>query len=208
MSVTGWPGKALPVRFVIVLATAVTQSVAVEDPDVGEIGESDVHDILRNDRRRMVLEQVAATSDAVTARELSEEIAARETGSDPPPRDARRSVYISLHQNHLPKLDDLDVVDYDDQTKAVRPGPNASTVGVHMADVPGEGRPAVAHYGALAAAGAALVVAAAVDAPLVGEFTPAAWAIVGFAAIATTATYQTHRRRHRHRQSLAHQLEG
>jgi len=194
------------------LATVVTHSVAIGESEPGEIGVSDVHDVLRNDRRRIVLEQLAGAAggdDAVTARELSEAIAAHETGSDPPPRDARRSVYISLHQNHLPKLADLGVVDYDDQTKAVRPGPNAATVGAHMAeDAPADGRPAVAHYGVFAAVAGALVVLAAVGAPLVGRLAPAAWAVAGFAAMAGAAAYETHRRRRCRQQSLAHRLRN
>ncbi len=51
--------------------------------------------------------------------DLAEEIAAAETGERPPPRNKRQSVYVTLHQTHLPKLADHGVVDYDSERKTV-----------------------------------------------------------------------------------------
>jgi hypothetical protein len=52
-------------------------------------------------------------------RDLSEAVATLETAEDPPPRNKRQSVYVSLHQTHLPKLHELGIVTYDADSKAV-----------------------------------------------------------------------------------------
>ncbi|KTG08571.1 hypothetical protein AUR64_18010 [Haloprofundus marisrubri] len=102
-----------------------------ENSPADDLTEADIHDVLRNDRRRMTLERLAETGEE-TVRSLSEHIGARESGEDPPPRNVRQSVYISLHQTHLPKLDDLDIVDYDDSGKTVSLEGNADQVLAYM----------------------------------------------------------------------------
>lgn len=178
-----------------------TDAGSGENPDP-ELVASEIHDVLRNERRRMVLEQLGKAGDAVSARELSEMIAAREADSDPPPRNVRQSVYISLQQTHLPKLADLDIVDYDDATKEVRPGENASDVGVYMEVVPKYGLSNSEFYAALGALGALLVVATQVGVPGLSGVPPAVWALVVFAAILVSAAYQTVDQR----SSLVHRL--
>ncbi|WP_244605325.1 DUF7344 domain-containing protein [Halorhabdus rudnickae] len=84
------------------------------------IDPGDVHDVLRNDRRRRVIEYLKQHIDPVPLRTLAERIASRETGSSPPPTNIRQSVYNSLHQTHLPKLDGLGIVQYDRDRKHVR----------------------------------------------------------------------------------------
>ena len=95
----------------------------------GEAGlaRTDIYDVLSNERRTMVLELLAA-SDPRDLGDLAEEIAARETGERPPPRNKRTSVYVTLHQTHLPKLATLSIVEYDDREKVVSLGSRASTV--------------------------------------------------------------------------------
>jgi len=81
--------------------------------------EGDAHEVLRNDRRRAVIEQLRQTVGESDLRTLAEAIASDETGQSPPPRNIRESVYNSLHQTHLPKLDRLGIVDYDENRKTV-----------------------------------------------------------------------------------------
>lgn len=78
-----------------------------------------IYDVLSNERRAMVLE-LLSESDPRELSTLAEEIAARETGERPPPRKKRTSVYVTLHQTHLPKLATLNIVEYDDREKVVR----------------------------------------------------------------------------------------
>lgn len=83
------------------------------------LNEGEIHDILRNDRRRAVIDFLSEHGGHATIRELSEHIATLESGEDPPPRNVRQSVYVSLHQTHLPKLQGLGVVDYDTDSKDI-----------------------------------------------------------------------------------------
>jgi hypothetical protein len=168
----------------------------------GELAAGEIHDVLRNDRRRMVLELLGDADEPVTSRELSEAIAARETDSDPPPRNVRQSVYISLQQTHLPKLDGLGIVDYDESTKEVTPATNAPTVGVYMEVVPKYGLAYSEFYAALGVLGVLLVVAARIGVPVFTALSASTWAAVVFCVVVASAAYQTHEQR----SSLVHRL--
>lgn len=96
------------------------------------IPEEEIHDILRNARRRAVLQYLRQTVGSVSLRELSVAIAERESGSSPPPTDVRESVYNSLHQTHLPKLDREGVVVYDRDRKTIKLEDPAREVDLYM----------------------------------------------------------------------------
>jgi hypothetical protein len=175
--------------------------VAADQPD-DALPEADIHDVLRNDRRRMVIEQLGQTDEPVTARDLSETIAVRESGENPPPRNVRQSVYISLQQTHLPKLEELGIVEYDENTKEVRPAENAAEVGVYMEVVPKYGLSYSEFCAGLGLLGVLLVVAAEMGVPVVSAMSATAWAVVVFAVLVASAVYQTYSQR----SSLVHRL--
>jgi predicted transcriptional regulator len=102
------------------------------EPDAAVLSQSDIHDVLRNDRRRLVLERLTDVGPESVS-DLAEEIGAVESGESPPPRNVRQSVYVSLHQTHLPKLDELGIVVYDDDEKTVTLAENADEVLEYMA---------------------------------------------------------------------------
>ena len=96
---------------------------------VGEgLDDVDIHSVLSNERRRMTLEILGEEDGSMSARELSERIAARETDQQPPPRNVRQSAYVSLIQSHLPKLDEHDIVEYDNGSKTVTLSTSADQV--------------------------------------------------------------------------------
>lgn len=70
-----------------------------------------VHEILRNERRRRAIECLTECEGTVSVRALAEKIAEMETGESPPPCSARKSVYVTLHQNHLSKLEKAGLVE-------------------------------------------------------------------------------------------------
>lgn len=121
-----WPYVGMKGRSV----AGCTRKSMSDAPSTLEEGE--IHDILRNDRRRAVLEFLSEHDGRATIRELSEYIATLESGENPPPRNIRQSVYVSLHQTHLPKLDGLGVVDYDTDSKQVELHSRASYVRSYM----------------------------------------------------------------------------
>lgn len=101
-----------------------------------ELDEATIHDVLRNDRRRIALESLRETSGVADLSDLAETIAAKESGSDPPPSDKRQSVYVSLHQTHLPKLDSLGIIEYDSDAHEIELRDRVEEVEIYMEVVP------------------------------------------------------------------------
>lgn len=96
------------------------------------LSEHQIHDVLRNDRRRQVMKQLQQSVGTVSVRELSEAIAEAETGESPPPRNIRDSVYNALNQTHLPKLDSLGILEYNQHRKTVSLQSSAREVSLYM----------------------------------------------------------------------------
>jgi len=132
------------------------------------LDEQTIHDLLSNERRRRVL-QLLDEHGELSVRELSELIAAAETGSAPPPRDARQSAYISLRQTHLDRLVDLDVVTLKDGGDVVRSGPEADAVRARMGPLRRFALSRAEYFALLAACGFLAVVASDVGAPVLGD---------------------------------------
>lgn len=139
----------------------VAQTSTDETLEAGQI-----HDILRNDRRRLAIKCLQENDGLLSVRDLSEDVATRETGEQPAPRDKRRSVYVSLHQTHLPKLDDLDIVEYDTDEKEVELRDRAREVTTYMEVVPKYGLTWAEYYLLLGVLGFGTVLAASLGTPV------------------------------------------
>lgn len=155
------------------------------------LAEGEVHDILRNDRRRAVIDFLSEGDGNATIRELSEHIAALESGEDPPPRNVRQSVYVSLHQTHLPKLEGLGVVDYDTDSKDVELQDQATCVEAYMGQTEDEAGSAwlvvvVGLVGVLFGIANTVGLLSGVD--------PAIWAVPLFAVVVALGGYQIWKR--------------
>lgn len=153
----------------------------------GGIDPRKVHEILRNSRRRQVIEQLNDRLEPVTLRELSEQIAAQETGETPPPRKVRDSVYNSLHQTHLPKLDEMDVIEYDKDRKLIKLRQRAKQVTRYMRIVTDYGISWAQLYRTLGVVALVSIIAAQADAPLVGGV-PVLLVASGFLIVFAVAT--------------------
>jgi len=97
-------------------------------PSHGEaaLSEERLFDPPGNERRRSCLQCLAAIGGETTVQELASDVARRVSDEETSPDDIRDSVYISLCQNHLPKLADAGVVGYDSAEKTVGPGTGVS----------------------------------------------------------------------------------
>lgn len=143
-------------------------STATQRPRTDTLDASEIHDILRNDRRRLAIKCLRENGETLSVRDLSEAVAARETGESPPPRDKRRSVYVSLHQTHLPKLDELGILEYDTDNKRVLLQDRATEVTTYMEVVPRYGITWAEYYLVLGVLGFGTVLTANLGTPLFG----------------------------------------
>jgi hypothetical protein len=120
-------------------------------------------ELLANRRRRMVIDYLQDHTDEcpVQLQELSAQITSRET--DTPPAEVsyqdRKSTYTALRQNHLPKLDEAELITFDEDRLTVAPTPKTNNASVYMEVVPDAELSWSNYYLLLSVFGTALLVA-------------------------------------------------
>jgi len=97
-------------------------------PEQDGLDDATIFEILGNERRRACLhclaEHETELSVSTLGRQVARAVADTETDSD----DLYDSVYISLCQTHLPKLDAVGLVKYDHDRKQVAQGPGFDAI--------------------------------------------------------------------------------
>ena len=154
------------------------------------VPESKVHFVLSSPRRRETLRYLAKRSGRATLRELSEFIASNETGTVPAPRQVRETVYVSLHQTHLPALEELGIVEYDTTTKEVISLEPSRELRVYMEVVTRFGITWDEYYRYLGVLGLLVVVAVETGVPVVSAVSSLVWATLFLVAFALSTVFQ------------------
>jgi hypothetical protein len=154
------------------------------------IPEQEVYTLLSNPRRLRTVDYLRRCPDAVSLRELSEIIATAESGKTPAPRKVRATVYVSLHQTHLPKLDELGIVDYDCNRKQVRPLTPARQLGPYMDVMTRFGVSWGDYYRLLGVVGLFVVLGAQMGLPAVSAVDSLLWTTAFLGLFAVSTTYQ------------------
>jgi hypothetical protein len=105
-------------------------SIEAVDVDIDQVFE-----ILKNKRRRAVLRYMQTVEDEVRLGELAEQIAGWECDKDVSQISSseRKRVYVGLYQCHLPKMDDADVIDFDQSRGTVERRPAANQLYAYLA---------------------------------------------------------------------------
>lgn len=119
-------------------------SVEVPITDDPAIGIDQVFEILKNKRRRFVLRHLEAAEGQVRLSELAEQIAAWENEKEVRQitSQERKRVYVGLYQCHLPKMDDMGVIEFNKPRGIVQPGENIDLVRRYLpADEQGTAEP-------------------------------------------------------------------
>ncbi|WP_139246649.1 DUF7344 domain-containing protein [Halogranum amylolyticum] len=77
--------------------------------------------ILRSSRRRLLLHYLEQSDGTLSRGELARHVAAAEEGieMEEVTTTDRKRVYVSLHQTHLPTMDDVGIIDYDEDRGTV-----------------------------------------------------------------------------------------
>lgn len=171
-------------------AGGVESRGATDDQDDEILGETEIHDVLRNDRRRLVIERLRDESGEESVADLAELIASIESGESPPPRNVRQSVYVSLHQTHLPKLDELGIATYDDDEKRVAVAKGADEVAVYMEVVPKYGLSWAEYYLGVGVLGLLSVLGHVVGVPTLSALDSTFVAAAFLALVVLSAAYQ------------------
>jgi hypothetical protein len=95
---------------------------------------SAIFGILKNDRRRWILE-VLKKDGKLSIRSLSEKIARIEAGVEEPNSGVRKSVYVSLLQTHIPKMESLKILNYDREKDSIERLPSAQNFDIYIETV-------------------------------------------------------------------------
>lgn len=128
-----------------------SESATVESPghsdahtdsdDEETLSKDDVFHILQNERRRRVLELISCGDPTFNMRDVAEQVAAWEhdTTVQALKSDERQRVYIALYQSHLPKLDKLGVIDYNQSRGIIERKPLIENVEPYLDTATNEG---------------------------------------------------------------------
>jgi hypothetical protein len=158
--------------------------------------ETDIHGILCNSRRRHALDHLRRTSEVVALSDLADVVAERETGESPPPNDLRQSVYNSLRQTHLPRLDEEGVIEYDQSTKEIRLHESAREVEVYMEVFTKYGFTWAEYYRLLGTIALLVLLAASLEVQPISLVETTLWTSGFLALIVVSTAYQLWTRRH------------
>jgi len=162
------------------------------DDSPAELPVDRVFELLKNQRRREVLRYLESTDEeTVSLSDLAEHIAAIEndTTVQAISSSERKRVYVGLYQCHLPKMDDMNVVAFDQNRGTISIGPNADQLETFLDIDDEEGRPWQRYYAGLAVGSAGLYgIALAVPLLSVGLVVPVIVAAFAGCALANEYT--------------------
>ncbi|WP_323675906.1 hypothetical protein [Halorubellus sp. PRR65] len=146
-----------------VKASERLETEALAEPET-ELELDQVFEILKNQRRRYVLQYLNDVDDTVSMSDLAEEIAALENGKEVSQLSSseRKRVYVGLYQCHLPKMDSMGVVSFNKPRGLIEPGPNAEVFDEYLETDAETDGPAWHRIHALTAGASAVALLAAV----------------------------------------------
>jgi hypothetical protein len=103
----------------------VQLEVGQEPPE--ELPIDQVFEVVKNERRRLAIDFIGDSDGEVNLGELAEHIAAIENDKEVKAISSkeRKRVYVGLYQCHLPKMDDMDIIEFNQDRGQVTLGPNA-----------------------------------------------------------------------------------
>ncbi len=156
------------------------------------LDEGTIHDVLSNDRRRLTIESLREKGGTATVSDLAVSIAAVESGTNPPPTKKRQSVYVSLHQTHLPKLDSLDIVSYDSDDREVELLDRVEEVEIYMEVVPQYGLSWGEFYFGWGLLGLLSVAGVRIGVPMLSEIDVVVLSVVFFVGLVLASAYHVY----------------
>lgn len=171
------------------MSKAIETSVPTQNGTGEALSDDNWFDILSNHRRRYVLHHLQGNGEQTTLGELSEQVAAWENDTDVENVSAtqRKRAYTSLQQVHLPRMDELDIVEYDDRAGTVELGPAGEDLDIYLEVVQGNDIPWSEFYVGLAMVNLGLLTAVAVDTVPLTAIPDLGWAVFSTTTFLVTA---------------------
>jgi len=119
-----------------------------------------IFDVLRNRRRRLVMQALEERGGETTLSDLAEHIGGIENEKPPEALNAqeRKRVYVGLYQCHLPKMDDAEAIEFDKDRGTVKRGAVSERYHTYLEREVDTGSPWPKYYGALAGGAGVLYV--------------------------------------------------
>lgn len=156
-------------------------------------------EVLSNHRRLFVLIYLSKCGELANITEVSKSIAAME--NEKPSEDLTeqqtKRVYVSLHQNHLPTLEEADLVEYAPDGRQIHLTETGREVVRYLVVTRKPTYPWPFHYLVLSVLSVALLALSVADAPLVNTI-PVVWiasiSLTGF-LVSTVVYFQIHQER-------------
>ncbi|WP_247731532.1 DUF7344 domain-containing protein [Halovivax limisalsi] len=108
-------------------------------PQTEFLSKGEVFEVLRNQRRRYVLQYLKQDDRPVELGDLAQQVAAWEyetTLEDVTP-EQRKRVYTTLQQTHLPKMDEAEILSFDSDAGVIESTDQTGNVSVYLEIVPG-----------------------------------------------------------------------
>lgn len=98
------------------------------------LSQDEIFDLLSSPRRRYVIYHLQQHGEPIELGRLADEVAAweNETSVEELTSQERKRVYVSLYQTHIPKLEEIGIVDYDADEGTVAVGDRLTEVGRHL----------------------------------------------------------------------------
>ena len=164
--------------------------MSVQTNRAESLAESKVFHILGNDRRRAIVQLLAAENGTVDVSDIATEIAASESDSTPVPNNLYKSVYVSLQQTHLPQLQEDAVIEYDSDAKTIQPGPNFDDVLQYVDGHDTEQSTLLQFHLGLCVLGLLVIALGGVGAPVFASVDPVLSSVFVLLAVAASSLYR------------------
>jgi len=173
-----------------------------DDAD-GEVTRDVVFSTLSNHRRRLTIRYLRAVDEPVAVRDLARRVAAweNEIDEDELSYKQRKRVYTSLHQTHLPKLDDAGFATYDRNRGQVILEDRAAELYPYL-DPPSPSPDWTRRYLAVGVGVLAAAIAAWAGVPVLADVPGLAYAALSGLVVVVVASVEAYARRDREPHAL------
>jgi len=156
-----------------------------------EISQDEIFDLLSNPRRRYVINYLLREDRPVSIQELSKELAMWEfeVDADELTDQQEKRIYVALYQTHIPKLEDVGVIEYDSDASLVELTDQATQLQPYVEEAPVQERPWPWYYLAITITGLVLYLAVEFGVPVLAQLTTFQVGLATVTALAALAIY-------------------